>query len=514
MPSANHDTRFDATWDRRFAVLLTGLFLLRLGYLLVAPLDLAPDEAYYWDWSRHLDWGYLSKPPMVAWMIGGSTWLLGSSPFGVRFPAVLLGTLGLWCLYGLGRRLYGPRVGFWAVVLSAATPGNCALNLIMTIDAPLMLFWSFSLYGLWRSVEDSGRHPFWWMMTAFAVGLGLLSKQSMLGFPALLPVFLWASRKDRHLLRGPWPYLFVLFSLMFLIPVVWWNFRHDWATLHHTAHHFEHVKGGVGLSLLPFLKLLGTQLGVLSPLTWILMIVVGVAGLRHLCRRDRREVFLLVFGVLPLLGIFLLSLRQKVHGNWPGPVYSALAVLLAAWAVGALPQGPRLSGWRSLFRPAWVTGALLSILAYVLPFLLLATPLSGSRLDPTVRVRGWRELGTRIGTMKEAILPGDRGFIASPRRQVVSELAFYIPGQPQVFRWPPHKGSSPTQYEIWPPPSGGSDAEALLVIEAKRGLPKNVHSSFEQVRPVGEVSVPLGPEKNRLFKVYRGSGLLRWPSIK
>ncbi len=49
MPSANHDTRFDATWDRRFAVLLTGLFLLRLGYLLVAPLDLAPDEAYYWD---------------------------------------------------------------------------------------------------------------------------------------------------------------------------------------------------------------------------------------------------------------------------------------------------------------------------------------------------------------------------------------------------------------------------------------------------------------------------------
>jgi hypothetical protein len=31
-----------------------------------SPLDLAPDEAHYWDWSRHLDWSYYSKGPLVA----------------------------------------------------------------------------------------------------------------------------------------------------------------------------------------------------------------------------------------------------------------------------------------------------------------------------------------------------------------------------------------------------------------------------------------------------------------
>ena len=33
------------------------------------PLDLAQDEAHYWDWSRHLDWSYYSKGPLVAYLI-------------------------------------------------------------------------------------------------------------------------------------------------------------------------------------------------------------------------------------------------------------------------------------------------------------------------------------------------------------------------------------------------------------------------------------------------------------
>src|SRR5262245_31657226 len=38
----------------------------------LCPLELAPDEAHYWDWSRHLDWSYYSKGPLVAWLIRGS----------------------------------------------------------------------------------------------------------------------------------------------------------------------------------------------------------------------------------------------------------------------------------------------------------------------------------------------------------------------------------------------------------------------------------------------------------
>src|SRR5437870_11106827 len=71
--------------------------LFHLAYLVCdCPLDLAPDEAHYWHWSRHLDWSYYSKGPLIAWLIRGSCELfgelsirlVGSEMLAVRLPAV------------------------------------------------------------------------------------------------------------------------------------------------------------------------------------------------------------------------------------------------------------------------------------------------------------------------------------------------------------------------------------------------------------------------------------------
>ncbi|NBU73007.1 MAG: hypothetical protein EBS53_16470, partial [Bacteroidetes bacterium] len=49
----------------------------RLAYLAwLCPYNLAQDEAHYWDWSRHLDWSYYSKGPLVAWLIALSNALM------------------------------------------------------------------------------------------------------------------------------------------------------------------------------------------------------------------------------------------------------------------------------------------------------------------------------------------------------------------------------------------------------------------------------------------------------
>ncbi|MCW5559716.1 MAG: hypothetical protein KIT22_18015, partial [Verrucomicrobiae bacterium] len=63
--------------DRLFAMFLMVLAAVRLLAVWMLPLDLAGDEAYYWEWGRHLDWGYFSKPPGIGWLMALAGWLGG-----------------------------------------------------------------------------------------------------------------------------------------------------------------------------------------------------------------------------------------------------------------------------------------------------------------------------------------------------------------------------------------------------------------------------------------------------
>src|SRR5262249_49012940 len=137
----------EARLCRTVAVLLILLTALaRFFYLLHdCPLDLAPDEAHYWDWSRHLDWSYYSKGPLVAWLIRASCELLGggSQPWSgremlaVRAPAVLCGSLLLLGIYVLTVQVYrSDRLALAVVLIALTMPIIAAGSSLMTIDAP------------------------------------------------------------------------------------------------------------------------------------------------------------------------------------------------------------------------------------------------------------------------------------------------------------------------------------------------------------------------------------------
>ena len=151
----------DGTADRRFWMALAVLTVVRLLYILVQPLDLVGDEAYYWDWGRHPAWGYFSKPPLIAWLMALVTNIGGDNALTIRIAALTMGTGTLIFARQLARDIYGSETAFWAVAAMALTPGNAASNLIFTIDAPLLFFWCASLLFLWRACLPGPRRLFW-----------------------------------------------------------------------------------------------------------------------------------------------------------------------------------------------------------------------------------------------------------------------------------------------------------------------------------------------------------------
>src|SRR5258706_3129862 len=102
-------------------LVLLGLALFRLLYLplFCAVTDLAGDESYYWDWGRHPDWGYFSKPPLIGWLMGAVGWLTGNAEWGVRLAALLCGTASLWLLQALARKMAGERAALLLLLLTA-----------------------------------------------------------------------------------------------------------------------------------------------------------------------------------------------------------------------------------------------------------------------------------------------------------------------------------------------------------------------------------------------------------
>ena len=149
------------------------LTLARLAVLYATPVELYPDEAQYWLWSRALHWGYVSKPPLIAWLIRLTTAIGGDGEPWVRLSAPLVHAGAMLAVYPVGRRLYGPAAGLLAAVLYGLMPAVQISSLFIATDAPMMLFLALALwaYVALLGESDPGRRR--WIAVALGAALGL-----------------------------------------------------------------------------------------------------------------------------------------------------------------------------------------------------------------------------------------------------------------------------------------------------------------------------------------------------
>jgi 4-amino-4-deoxy-L-arabinose transferase-like glycosyltransferase len=488
--------------ERRWPWLLLALFALRAAFLFVNGLVLVGDESYYWDWSRRPDWCYFSKPPMVAWLIGAATGLGGDSAPVLRLPAVLLGTVALGYFHAAAKAFYGARAAGLAVLLLLATPNNVLANLIMTIDPPLYCFWIMCVYYLRRAIFDS--RPWAWLWAGCAAGLALLSKQVGIALPIMLLVYILLDRRRYVWLKREF-WWFLAPVLLALTPIVLWNRRHDWVMFGHSQSHFtgQDVSGFLN-HLTNAATLFGYQLLLMSPLIGALAILLSARNVFFFKRLNAEQRFLTLLGPVLLIGVLLLSFKQKVQGNWPMPFYFTALLLLAGYF--------QAGQWRKFLNYALTTGFALVLVTYALPVLLHVFDLENTRLNPIRRFGSWQELAARIETHRREALPNESGsfVVALGHRNVASEMAFYLPGQPRVYRYE-EDGAIVTQYELWPGPQADYQGrDALIVSEVQHPPPPEIKNAFRDFRWLAEVPNPkFGAPP---YELYAGAGLQQWPA--
>ena len=473
----------------------------RLLFLFSNELDLLGDESYYWDWSRQPDWCYYSKPPMVAWLIALTTAWLGDSTAIVRLPTVILGSVFLAYFHATTKLFYGARPAALALLLILVTPMNVLANFLMTIDPPLYCFWIMSLYYLSRALFFNDTNGWW--LAGLASAAALLSKQVALALPLLLLVFLVLEPHYRRYLKREIGW-YLLPIVLAALPLLLWNMNHDWVMWGHSKGHFAE-SGSV--SLLKHLQHARDfwlhQLLLLSPLLWGMLVCLSVMLLVRFKHLSAEQRFLWLTGPMLVLAILLLSFTRKMQGNWPMPFYLSGLILLAGyWQSGH---------WQRLLRWALAMGLTMVIVTYFLPLLLPLTPLQKTAWDPIKRFKNWQTVASEIYQRRlqtQADL-ADSFVVTLGHRNLTSQLAFYLPDHPRVFRYEP-SGQITSQYEVWGGPLAFLGKNAFVVSEqAEAAIPAKLKAAFARFRLVAQI-----PDPNRnhvVFFLYYAEDLLSWP---
>ncbi|MGA0605622.1 ArnT family glycosyltransferase [Phenylobacterium sp. VNQ135] len=489
--------------DWRAAVLLVAaLTAVRLVVLFSSPLELYPDEAQYWLWSRTLDFGYYSKPPMIAWAIWATTAIGGDAEPWVRLSAVLFQAGATLAVFAIGRRLYGGGGAFAGAALYALMPGVQLSSLVAATDAPLLFFLGLTILAYVALLEADGRRATL-LAAALGAGLGLafLSKYAAVYFLIGLAIHLIVSGRARAAWTPARAGAAVLAFAVILAPNVAWNATHGFATLHHTA--ANAAWGGRQLFNLPELgEFALSQFGVFGPIPLGALIAgLALAAMRR--RLSREDLLLLCFTLPPLLIVTGQAFISRANANWSGAGYLAGAVLVGAWLVR----------WRA---KGWLVAAL--AMQAVVATLFFAVAISPRLSEQTglgnsfKRAKGWAET-TDVVLRRAAVEPGLTA-IAVNNRFLFYAMSYYgrdafTGGAPPLRSWlltgtPENQAEASAALR---PAEGGR----VLAVAMEGNYRAEMEGDFRRASGLEIASVWLDAKRRRRIEMFVGEGFAPKP---
>ncbi len=422
-PPVSPPSTIDQHWLRLGYLVILILLFARWGYLASGKIELSEDEAYQWQWSKHLALSYYSKPPLIAYTQWLGTALWGDTAFGVRFFSPLItATLSLLLLRFLARET-NARAGFWLILIITASPLPSAGSILMTIDPLSVLFWTAAMISGWRAVKlDSTKH---WLWTGVWMGLGFLSKYTALFQLLYWGVFFLLWPPAARQLRRPGPWLALLILVVCTLPVLVWNQQNNWITV-------THLQSRAGLEQSwqfewKFLRDFAfSETGLLNPIFLVAALWAAIAFWRR-SRNDPFLLFLFSMGTPLFLSYLLFTVRARVQPNWIAPAIVPMFCLMVIYWEARWRDGVRAV-------KCWLTGGvLLGLFAViVLHDTNLLGKITGHYLppdkDPLTRVRGWSDAAKVVEAERQKFLAeGKPVFVIGAHYGITGLLSFYIP---------------------------------------------------------------------------------------
>jgi len=434
------------------------------------------DEMVVLDNANNLDWGFVEYPPLTPFLARIELTLFGLSLVSARtFSALASGVV--FVLTGLMARELGGnrRTQIVAAVAAAIAPFALLMGALIqyvTFDFLWSVLIAYLVIRLLKT-ED----PRWWLAIGAVIGLGMMTKYTMIFFAAGVIGGVLLTDARRYL-KSPWLWSGAALSVLMFLSNLIWQIQHNFVSLEFLSSiHARDVAIGrtQGYVIEQFL---------LSSNPFV--IPLWIAGLIYLFRNQNGKRYRMIawMYVIPFL-IYLFTQGRSYYQA------SAYPMLFAAGAVAWQGWLEKMSAQRSriVFGTTWALIVIGAVIGGALS--LPIAPINSPLWDITSQVHdifteqiGWHEMIQTVAGIYDE-LPADEkshtGIVAGENDEA-SALNLYGGeyGLPKAI-----SGSDTFFLRGYgnPPP------ETLIVVGFTQ---ENVNSLFEQCSVEGTVTNPYG----------------------
>ena len=310
-------------------VLLFSLFFiilfLRLIFNIYLDLPLHYDEAQYWDWSRNLQWGYFSKPPVLSGLIRSITSICGNSESCIKSLSPIFHFLtSIIIFYSTFCITKSYKKSIFGGLLYILMPGITFSSLMISTDVPLLFFSSLIGLIILKMYQIKQKSNLYYLLLTFVLALGILSKYATLYLIISIFISILLLKDIRIVFLNKKFLVSILGVLLLLLPHILWNINNGFVTFTHTAANANFK--GFNLNLFQGITFLISQ-----------VLIFGIVPVYLIVKKSflftslsTIQKFAFLNFITPIIIILFLSITSRANANWAVIGYPFRCLFLAS----------------------------------------------------------------------------------------------------------------------------------------------------------------------------------------
>ena len=451
--------KLDSLKNNYLFLLIFIILCIRIVGLYFSPLEVQGDEAQYWYWSTYFDWGYYSKPPLVAWIIGLFTSIFGNSIFILKLPSLLAHFLTSLVLFNLSKVFNrNTEESLWLSITYLLFFAVSLSSNIISTDPFLLLFWSSSLLFFKICLNKKTFKNI--ILTSIFVALGFYAKYAMIYFFLCSIILILFTDNKKELIKS---ILIISFFVLILIsPHLYWLYSTNWVTFIHTGDNFNW-----NASLYNFEQLFNfivSQFFISTPIILFIFIKQFAKTKKFI----QSYSFEISYSLPILVLITAQSFISRANANWSSVAFIGVSMI----AVNILYKN---------YKKIFLLNTAIGLVVLILVSIFIINP---PNISPFNKLQGMKDAAKEIQFLDESL---NTDYIVFDDRMNIAKFLYYLPSKNKKLRYLSYGNYPGNHFEMLMPITIDEITNKKIIIIHRYNLPLNFLKEHLLVKQIYEM---------------------------